>query len=187
MRAAPAKTEALIYNELRSTERVVWKSAPNPRRVARKGIPVVLFGIPWTAFALFWTAGASGFKLPDFGHPTGWFALFGVPFILIGLGMLTAPLWLMRKAAGTAYVITNQRVIIFEPSGRDIAIRSIEPQQLQNVRRVQRADGSGDLLLTSEVTTNKGRGTTTDIGFFGIADVKSVESMVTALGKSATT
>ncbi len=187
MRAASTKTEALIHNELRSTEHIVWRSAPNPRRVARKSIPIVLFGIPWTAFALFWTAGASGFKMPDFSHPTGWFALFGVPFILIGLGMLTAPWWTMRKAAGTAYVVTNQRVIIFEPSGRDIAIRSIEPQQLHEIRRVQRADGSGDLFLTSDFKIHKGHDVKTDVGFFGIADVKHVESIVTALAKPRAT
>ena len=37
------------------------------------------------------------------------FPLFGLPFVLIGLGMLTAPHWAKRKALRTAYAVTDRR------------------------------------------------------------------------------
>jgi len=42
-----------------------------------------LFAVPWTAFAVFWVVMAAA---------TGpwWFALFGVPFVLVGLALLIA-------------------------------------------------------------------------------------------------
>lgn len=146
---------------------------------------MVLFGVPWTAFAIFWIAGASGFKMPDFSHGAGLFPLFGVPFVLIGFGMLSAPYWASKKAASSAYVITNERVMIFE-SGilGGVSIRSFLPHQLSEIRRIQLADGSGDLILDKRITTDsEGSRSTTDIGFFGIPDVKNVESMVLALAK----
>lgn len=180
------KLQILIQAELGVGERMVWNSAPSPARLARKSLPAVIFGIPWTAFALFWMAGASGFKMPDFNHFTSYFSLFGVPFVLIGFGMLSSPLWASRRASSSAYVITNQRAIIFEcqPWGRT-SIHSFFPNQLAAVRRIQLADGSGDLILDKKISTDgEGSRSTTDIGFFGIPDVKQVEGMIFTLAKT---
>lgn len=185
MQPVSHKLQQLIHAELHPFERIVWSSAPRPARLARRTLPTVLFGIPWTAFAIFWIAGASGFKMPDFSHGAGLFPLFGVPFVLIGFGMLSSPYWAARKAAPSAYVVTNERVIIFE-SGvfGAVTIRSFLPHQLAEIRRVQLPNGSGDLILDKEVTTDsEGSRSTTDIGFFGIPDVKGVEMMVLALAR----
>ncbi len=186
MQPVSHKLQQLIDAELHPFERIAWSSAPRPARLARRTLPIVLFGIPWTAFAIFWIAGASGFKMPELSHGTGLFPLFGVPFVLIGLGMLSSPYWAARKAASSAYVVTNERVIILE-SGvfGGVTIRSFLPHHLSEIRRVQLPDGSGDLILDTEVTTNgKGSRSTTDIGFFGIPDVKSVETMVQSVARS---
>ncbi len=179
------KLQTLIQSELRPTERMQWSASPSPGRLARKCLPIVLFAIPWTAFSVFWIAGASGFKMPDFSSGSGLFPLFGLPFLLIGIGMFASPFLAAKKARRSAYVVTNERAIIFE-SGfwGSISIRSFLPHQLQEIRRVQRSDGSGDLILERQLGTNNDGGrTTTEIGFFGIPDVKSVESMVMNLGK----
>ena len=149
-------------------------------------MPIVLFGIPWTLFAIFWIAGASGFKMPDFSHGAGLFPLFGVPFVLVGFGMLSAPYWAARKAAASAYVITNERVMLIE-SGvfGGVSVRSFLPHQLSDLRRVQLPDGSGDLILDKKITTNsEGSRSTTDIGFFGVPDVRGVEALVLDLARS---
>ena len=40
----------------------------------------------------------------------GWvMALFGLPFVLVGLGMLLAPFAAFRSARRTVYVLTNKR------------------------------------------------------------------------------
>src|SRR5688572_1960017 len=95
----PLDLDNRVHAELRDGERLVWVGQPHPGRASRAGIPMVLFGIPWTAFALFWMAGASGMLFGGFGNggPPGFggflacFPLFGIPFVLIGIGLLTSP------------------------------------------------------------------------------------------------
>ncbi|MDD5272808.1 MAG: hypothetical protein PHU14_08835 [Methylovulum sp.] len=174
--------QGLIQAELNRFEKVLWSSTPNPGRLAKKTLPVVIFAIPWTAFSLFWIASASGFKWPDLSGGFGLFPLFGLPFLLIGLGMLLSPLLVAKKAAATAYAITNERAIIIEPGWfGGMNIRSFFPHQLSDIRKVQFADGNGDLILDNNAPTDNRRGNATDIGFFGIADVKKVEALIFVL------
>lgn len=149
MQAISYKIQNLIQSELSPSERLIWSSSPNPSRMAKKTLPLVLFGLPWTAFALFWMAGASGFKLPDFSHRFDIFPLFGLPFIPIGFGMLSSPYWAAKKAVSTGYVVTNKRAIIFEANlFGGVSIRSFMPNQLSEIRRVQKDDGSGDFVIS---------------------------------------
>ncbi|MEP1077527.1 hypothetical protein NDI52_19185 [Leptolyngbya sp. PL-A3] len=92
----PPALRRKIDNELEAREFIKWVDQPIPRFFTASSIGAVLFGIPWTSFALFWTWGAAGFEFPDFREgvqPQYFFALFGVPFILIGLAMLSSPFW----------------------------------------------------------------------------------------------
>lgn len=178
------KIERFLYEELGPNEKLLWSGAPRPGRMSRRTLPIVLFSIPWTAFALFWIAGASGFKRPDFSHGAGLFPLFGVPFVLVGFGMLSSPFWAMRKARKTVYAVTSERAIILEGGGfrGAVNVRSFRADQLQNIRRVQLADGSGDLVLDQKITTdNEGSRRATDLGFLGIPDVKAVETLLQSI------
>lgn len=143
----------------------------------------MLFGIPFGGFALFWIAGASGFKIPDFSEGGfSFFPLFGLPFFLIGLGMVLSPVWEAIKARSTVYVITTMRAIIFEPSifgGMDIT--SFRADDLADISRTQRTDGSGDLVFAREVSHGRNGTRVKEIGFLGIPRVKAVEDMLRAL------
>jgi hypothetical protein len=134
----PPELATLVDDELASGERIVWVGQPIPSRYAFPSLGIVLFAIPWTAFAIFWMAAASGFKLPDLARGSGLFSLFGVPFVLIGLGMLSTPFWMLRKARRTAYVITDQRALVVDCGawGR-VSLRSFEPAGLTDLRRDQ--------------------------------------------------
>ena len=177
----PSRLRALIEAELSDDEKVTWIGAPIPGRFAMRSLPIVLFAIPWTAFAVFWMAGASGFQIPNFKQGFDFFPLFGIPFLLIGIGMLSSPYWMMRKAKKTAYVLTTTRAIIFD-GGFSTTIRSFRPVRLKDLRRKQRSDGSGDLILERKLSyDNDGDRRTTDHGFFAISDVKAVEDMVRQL------
>ena len=85
---------------------------------------------------------------------TSWdvaFPLFGVPFVTIGLAMLSAPLWAWRSARRTLYTVTDRRLILFESTGgRAISVRSLEPRALRDVRRTERPDGSGSLDILGQ-------------------------------------
>ncbi len=180
----PDELVSAVDRELASGESVAWVGQPIPRQLARAALPSVLFGIPWTAFAIFWTVMASG--APRQSGSSGWlwfFPLWGVPFILIGLGMLTSPYWAFRRARRTAYVLTNQRVIIIGIGWRGkTAIRSFDPDALKDLRRDERSDGSGDLIFAEDISSgNRGRNHSTRAGFLAIKEVKNVEEQVRQL------
>jgi len=180
----PPELQRLIDSELYRDERVSWSAQPLPGRLARKAWPMVLFGIPWTAFAVFWVTMAShGIRAAgSSGIFSLFFPLFGVPFILVGLGMLSSPWWLRRQAARTAYVLTNQRAIILSHGwfGR-LSVRSFAPEGLSDLRRNQYADGSGDLIFTQDIRRNNNGNSHISVGFLGVGDVKSVEEHIRAL------
>lgn len=183
----PKEVASLVDLELEPGERIIWAAQPIPGRFARRSIGLVLFGIPWTAFAIFWIAGASGFKIPDFSHGFGFFPLFGVPFVLIGFGLLSSPYWMRRKARRTAYVITDKRALILAGgSWRSTTVRSFEPYRLGDIRRVQNADGTGDLIFERTwAGDGDGGRQSTDHGFLAIRDARNVETLVRDLVRSS--
>ena len=187
----PRELRSQVELELQSGERIMWMEQPVPGIFASRANGLVLFGIPWTAFAIFWTVTATRtFTGGEFGN-MGWlFALFGVPFILIGMRMLTGPCWERRRAARTAYVITDRRAMILEAGWRGgMNVRSFDPPALRvDLQRKQNPNGTGDVIFKQELRrTNKGRARTINIGFLAVRDVKGVEEMVRALAQRTTT
>lgn len=188
----PRELRSQVEMELQSGERVVWMDQPIPARYARSSIGLVIFGIPWTAFSIFWVAmaakGVSSMK-GGMGGMIAWlFPLFGVPFVLIGLGMLSSPWWARRRAARTAYVITDRRAILFEGGWRGgLNVRSFEPASLRGeLQRKQHADGSGDLIFQENVRRDSdGDRRVTRVGFMAVRDVKGVEEKIRALAQKA--
>lgn len=185
MSSLPPSLHALVEAELQPGERITWLGQPIPSRMARSTLPVVLFGIPWTAFALFWTAGAAWGTSQMEGGPGLFsaFPLFGVPFILVGLGMLSSPFWASRKARRSAYVLTDRRALVFAAGWRgSVTVRSFEPERLMDLRRKQYSDGTGDLVFTQDVRCDsEGHTRATDVGFLAVRDVSSVEALVRTL------
>ena len=181
---------ALIDAELQPGETITWAGQPKPRMFNLQTVPMVLFSIPWTAFAIFWVVMAYHGTSKDLSlGPGRFFPLFGVPFILIGLGMFSAPWWMRRRMRRTIYLVTNRRAIIFQ-RGFSITTRSFTPEQVQSLTKRVRADGSGDIIFTGVVpvsAVNAGNAAAfTQMGFFGIPDVKAVESLLLKLtGKSS--
>jgi hypothetical protein len=174
--------EDKVRRELESGERILWMEQPIPRYFTAVSTGAFLFAIPWTAFAIFWICGASGFKLPDFSKDGfSFFPLFGLPFVLIGIGMLSSPLWAYRKAFNTVYVITDRRAITID-AGWTTTIRSYPPDQLQNIHRKEKRDGTGDVVLGQRVWSgSEGGQQATDLGFLNIRDPKTVEQMLKKL------
>ncbi len=191
----PDELDARVRSELRQGEKLLWVGQPRPGRLARQAWPIVLFGIPWTAFALFWMAGAAGMLFMAGGaqQPQGnngfdiirfVFPLFGLPFVLVGFGMLSSPYWLMRRARKTCYAVTTQRAIIWQAGWfGSMEIRSFAPAELNRMRRVEYANGEGDLifedLLTMAHFERSKHQTNMRSGFMGISNVKKSEELIT--------
>jgi hypothetical protein len=179
--------QTLVDSELQSGESITWMDQPLPNRMARSMIPIVLIGIPFTAFAIFWTVGAAeGASAAHAPGPFMFFPLFGIPFIIVGLGMLSSPFWVARAAKNSVYVLTNRRAIIFKAGWYgSVSVRSFEAQALTDLQRNQNADGSGDLIFAQDIRRDsEGHRHSTNIGFLAIRDVKSVEAMVRALAST---
>jgi hypothetical protein len=190
MEPLPEDLDNRVRSELRHGERLVWTGQPLPKRFMRASVPIVLFGIPWTAFAVFWMAGASGLLFGGGGAgPRGdaffiCFPLFGVPFVLVGLGMLSSPFWMYRRAKRTCYALTDQRAIVWVARWpRSTEVRSFKPSDLGKMSRRDYADGSGDLIFEEFLYMTRDcdgdlQSQRTERGFLGIADVREVEELV---------
>lgn len=185
-RPIPRDLKDRVKRELEADERILWMAQPIPRFFTVRSTASFLFAIPWTAFAIFWMCAASGFKFPDFSQAGfSFFPLFGLPFLLIGIGLLSAPWRMYRKAFKTIYAITDRRAMILE-SGRATAIRSYPPDRLRNIYRKEKNDGTGDVIFDSFA----GSGSDAErpalmFGFLNIYDPKTVEHILREISKRA--
>lgn len=128
-------------------------------------------------------AGAAGFKIPQFNQGFDFFPLFGVPFVLIGIGMLSSPLWAYRNQLKTVYLITDRRAITID-GGRSSTIRSYLPDNLRDIFRREHKDGTGDVVITRNAWKDSdGDKQIQELGFLRIQNAKSVESMLKALAE----
>jgi hypothetical protein len=187
----PPDVDARVRAELRDGERLIWVGQPVPGRFARRALPFVLFGVPWTAFALFWMGMAAFMMFGAGGNNGGFgfmacFPLFGLPFVLIGFGMLSSPYWMRLQAKRTCYALTDRRAIIWSASlFGSVEVRSYGPEALGKISRTEYPDGTGDLVLEEVVTVGRdsdGHGTTyrKRHGFLAIRNVRRVEELLRA-------
>jgi hypothetical protein len=102
---------------------------------------MIPFSILWGGFAILWEASAVAMGAPFF------FALFGVPFVLIGLHFTIGRFFLdSRMRAKTFYGLTDRRIIIlsgvFSRSTNSLPLRTLHDLLLR-----ERADGRGTILF----------------------------------------
>ena len=175
----------IAQNELRTGEQALWAAQPLPRYFNAATIGAVLFAIPWTGFAIFWTTmafvGTQSMPADD-GVASGFkyfFPLFGIPIILIGLGMFTTPYWMARRLKRTLYVVSNQRAIVMSPGFRGSRkVRSFLPEALASMERTERPDGSGDLVFEQYTQRNGSSSSTVRNGFISVPRVRDVEELL---------
>lgn len=174
----PAPLRRILDKELYPSERIRWIGQPVPQFWTAASITSVIFAIPWTSFSIFWMWGALGFRFPDLSNgfqPQYLFALFGVPFVLIGVGMLSSPWWVRHEAHHTVYLITDQRVILIQGAW-STTVRSYFPDQLNDLYRKEHSNGTGDVILgVRRRKDSDGDMWTEEIGFLGVQHPQAVE------------
>jgi hypothetical protein len=181
----PGDAQQRAQSELQSGESLYWTGAADPRRAAIAALPASLFGIPFAGFALFWITGAyhatsamSRSSSNSFTKGFAVFPLFGLPFLLIGLGVILAPLWVYLKGLSTVYAVTNQRVMIISGSSTR-SVKSVTPADIVSVDHRERPDGSGDIvILTTAQTRTNNSVSQLKVGLFGVSNVKEVARQV---------
>jgi hypothetical protein len=140
-------------------EHVVWEGRPLRHRVFRRtDLLLVPFSVMWCGFAVFWESGVLFSGAPTF------MALWGVPFVLIGL-YLVAGRFVVRVVSSrhTRYTVTDHRVLVHSGWSGD-RLRTQYLNALPPPVITERADGSGSLAfggfpgLTDAFTAGRGRG-----------------------------
>ena len=109
------------------------------------------------------------------------FSLFGLPFVLVGLGMMAAPFYLLRRARQTLHVITDRRLATVRVS-RSLEIESFRGRDISLIQRYQKPDGSGTLKVTVGRTKDSEGDSVAKIHeLVGVSNVKRAEELLLAL------
>ena len=176
-------------SELQSGESLYWSGTADPARAALNALPAAIFGIPFAGFALFWVtqayhASSAMSKSSSNAFTSGFrvFPLFGLPFVLVGLGIILAPLWAFLRGGSTVYAVTNQRVMIITGASNR-SVRSYTPADIVSVEHRERPDGSGDIVLQTNALTraNNNLVSPVKVTLCGVSNVKQVVQQVLAL------
>jgi hypothetical protein len=70
---------------------------------------------------------------------------------LVGVALLLSPLWMTlsrkRRQSRSCYALTTRRALVWEPASGGQCLHSYDPARLGALKRVERDDGSGDLVF----------------------------------------
>jgi len=127
-----------IRENLRRDERLLWSGQPpqGPRLCAADAF-LIPFSILWGGFAVFW-------EVLVIASPAPWFfAIWGIPFVLVGLYLIVGRFWIDAvQRARTYYALTDARVLILSGVfGR--SVRSLGLRTLSDVVLTTRKNGGG--------------------------------------------
>jgi hypothetical protein len=181
----PGDAQERAQSELQPGESLYWTGVADPRRTALMALPASLFGVPFAGFAVFWissayhaTSAMTRSSSNSFTRGFAVFPLFGLPFLLVGLGVILAPLWVYLKGLSTVYAVTNQRVMVIT-GGNTHSVKSVTPADIVSVDHRERPDGSGDVVIvtTAQARTNNSV-SQVKVGLFGVSNVKEVARQV---------
>ena len=181
----PTDAQGMVRSELQAGESLQWTGTADAGRAAISALPAMIVGIPFAGFALFWiTAAYRGTHAVSrsSSHPvTGvfsFFPLFGLPFLLIGLGIVSAPLFAYFKALKTAYAITDKRVLVIT-DGRTRSVKSYTPADMVSVDHRERAGGTGDVIIrTNGIIQQRNSISQASVDLLGVNNVKEVARLV---------
>jgi hypothetical protein len=182
--AIPRESQDTVERELEPGEQIHWIDMPRPAFFTVGSTVLFAFGIAWTAFTLFWTISAFH-ENPGLGRSNVFFAMLGLPFVLVGLALLLTPIWAYWGDLRTVYAITDRRAIVFR-RGWSTIILSFSPGQLQNVCRVEKGSDFGTVVLGRRKWPDpSGSLRQEDVGFERIARPREVEAMLKRLAEQA--
>ena len=170
-----SRLDLALSRELRDGERVMWRG-PKLARISARGFGLYIFAIPWTAFAVFWTAmasaGVGSIEGDGWESVLAWaFPMFGLPFVAVGVGMLSVPFMPLWESGKVLFAITNQRALKLRLGGT-LDVQSCPAERIGYIERRERRDGTGSLRLSVSVGRDSDGDKTVE--HFDIGDIADV-------------
>jgi hypothetical protein len=184
----PEDLRRALAKELQTGERLLYAGMPDWRAGWGLLLALSLFGMAWSAIALlFFVHSALGLlgvsPMLSEGKPVGiglnlFFSFFSLPFVAVGLAILTGPFFSIRKSRNTVHAITDIRLLNVY-AGRDAGADSYPLSHINFIKRRDRKDKTGDLHIGYGIEKDSDgdmRPLTTE--WEGIADVRRAESAI---------
>lgn len=178
-----------LQRELDPGERLVWSGRPRPDLALRSALAnawlLLLLGVLLGAFMI-----AAAVRL--------WIRPVEVPIepgaaglsiliILMGVALITwilsEPSRVASRARRTIYAITDRRALVITRSRRGVVEeRDFAPDETRHILRVERPDGSGDIIFESPRRNPSGSANSVStlgrIGFLSVEDCAAVERIL---------
>ena len=130
---------------LHPDEDLLWVGQPYVSRKFRPNPLVVVFMLFWFGFAVFWTVMAAS--------AGGFFAVFGIPFLLIG-GYMLYYLFVGQKKqlAATVYAVTDCRAVILYTDRRGTGCTEFVFSRLSNISMDEVMGTTGTIRFLPDTT-----------------------------------
>jgi len=177
----------VAQSQLASGERIEWVGRPNPKRYfTRQDAVLIPFSLVWCGFAIFWEAAAIR------GGANTFFALWGVPFVAIGLYLVFGRfIFRAYRTKRTVYAVTNRRVMTIVRGRRGEAVNAMYVRSIPNVSTNIGSDGRGSVEFgvsapaaaryASSGLDFGGSQAGTGVGFYDVDGARDVADLVERL------
>ena len=177
-----------VERHLSTGERVEWVGRPDPAKHFTRGdVYLVPFSILWGGFAIFWEAiairGGGGF-----------FALWGVPFVAMGLYLIFGRfIYKANRKRRTIYVVTDRRVMTIVRGRRGESVEATYLSAIPSISTSAVSNGRGSVELgpsspASAWSANngmeffaRGQAASAGVGFYDIEDPGAVADLIERL------
>jgi hypothetical protein len=125
-------------------EKVLWLGRPDPtKHLSKSDRFAIPFSLLWGGFAIFWEASV-------IAGGGGFFVLWGIPFVAIGLYMMVGRFFYRtRVKKRTWFAVTNRRVLKLERRKRGDTVEALFLDAIPAVNRDVDADDSGCVIFGS--------------------------------------
>ena len=129
-----------LQQHLDKNERLIWTGQPKKGVVFRSvDIFLIPFSLLWCGFAIFWVIMASKGSI--------YFAMFGIPFVVIGLILVFGRFIIdAKQRENTFYGLTEDRIIIKSGLFKK-TIKSLNIKTLSDIEYNEKSDGSGTINI----------------------------------------
>ena len=186
--ARMAQLRGALERELGADEGVLWHGW-HLGRIDPRDFLIYIFAVPWTAFSIAWT-GIAAMAIAGTGEDgpglIGWaFPLFGLPFIAVGVWMLSRPFTPVLQRGRVLYVVTSKRVLKLG-IGRVLEADTVPADHIGLAQRREQRDGTGTLQLAVKIGRDSDGDRQTEHFIIGpVADVMGAQQAIDQIARGA--